>query len=325
MNGTAGQIAPASERLPERQREALLLREREGLPYDEIAKRMGASRDSVAQLIAHAWINLYDELRGTALASVSPCPECERGLRLIAARDDGELEADSAEERWLEAHLQDCGRCQRAVEEMRAARAHFAQPASVDGTPGGPAPVSRRRLVTIAATATALLLLAGVTAAVVRDDPAATSVDRTAGSAQSPSDSKTRSRSGAAKRKTKADDRPRKRAAKDQAGAIRATAGEAPVEATTTVPTAAPVEGSTGGPTSRKAPTATKALPGKVAVEPPQQTASKPAAPRPTPAAPAPAPSPSTVPSETSPPKQAVPGRPGRSEPPGKPANRPPK
>ena len=54
------EIRAANERLPERQREALALRELEELSYDEIAEIMDMNRNSVAQLISRARIGLRD-------------------------------------------------------------------------------------------------------------------------------------------------------------------------------------------------------------------------------------------------------------------------
>jgi RNA polymerase sigma-70 factor (ECF subfamily) len=116
------EIAAASERLPERQREALALRELEEMSYDEIAVVMEMNRNSVAQLISRARINLRDELRGGALASVTvSSPECERALPLIAARDDGQLAADSTDAAWLASHMSSCHTCQVASEAMQEA------------------------------------------------------------------------------------------------------------------------------------------------------------------------------------------------------------
>lgn len=116
------EVAAANARLPERQREALALRELEEMSYDEIAAVMEMNRNSVAQLISRARINLRDELRGTALASVAASsPECERALPLIAARDDGQLAADSADAAWLASHMSSCHTCQVASEAMQDA------------------------------------------------------------------------------------------------------------------------------------------------------------------------------------------------------------
>src|SRR5918992_1221003 len=65
------EIRAANLALPERQREVLALRELEELSYDEIAELMEMNRNSVAQLVSRARINLRDALRGTALASIS--------------------------------------------------------------------------------------------------------------------------------------------------------------------------------------------------------------------------------------------------------------
>ena len=92
--------------------------------YDEIATIMEMNRSSVAQLISRARINLRDEMGGTVLATVAaPSPECERALPLIAAREDGQLEAGSDDDAWLDAHLAGCERCRLGVEVMREAGA----------------------------------------------------------------------------------------------------------------------------------------------------------------------------------------------------------
>lgn len=125
--GREEEVRAASLRLPERQREALALRGLGQLSYGEIAATMELSDHSVAQLISRARINLYDELRGTVLASVAPpTPECERAMPLIAARDDGQLEASSDDAAWLDGHLAECDRCRLAAEQMQEARDSYA-------------------------------------------------------------------------------------------------------------------------------------------------------------------------------------------------------
>ncbi len=130
------EVRDASLRLPERQREALALRGLGQLSYEEIAATMEINDHSVAQLISRARINLYDELRGTALASVAPpTPECERALPLIAAREDGQLEASSVDAAWLDGHLADCDRCRLAVEQMKEACASYDSWAPIAAVP----------------------------------------------------------------------------------------------------------------------------------------------------------------------------------------------
>ncbi len=115
-------VRAANARLPERQREALVLRELEEMSYDEIAAVMGMNRNSVAQLISRARVNLRDELRGAALASVATSsPACEQALPLIASRDDGQLDETSADAAWLVSHLATCDTCAVAREAMQEA------------------------------------------------------------------------------------------------------------------------------------------------------------------------------------------------------------
>ncbi|MDX6655430.1 MAG: hypothetical protein QOH62_223 [Solirubrobacteraceae bacterium] len=115
------QVRSANERLPERQREVLALRELEELSYDEIAAIMEMNRNSVAQLISRARIKLRDELQGGALASVAmSSPDCERALPLISMRQDGQL-GDDADRAWLAAHLAGCDTCKVSVEAIEEA------------------------------------------------------------------------------------------------------------------------------------------------------------------------------------------------------------
>jgi RNA polymerase sigma factor (sigma-70 family) len=129
------EIREANARLPERQREVLALRELEGLSYDEIAAVMGMNRNSVAQLISRARINLRTELRGGALGSIAPSsPACERALPLIAKRDDGELDDDDERE-WLELHLGGCEACGLRLEAMQEAGVSYRAWAPIAAAP----------------------------------------------------------------------------------------------------------------------------------------------------------------------------------------------
>jgi RNA polymerase sigma-70 factor (ECF subfamily) len=115
------QVRSANERLPERQREVLALRELEELSYDEIAGIMEMNRNSVAQLISRARIKLRDELQGGALTSVAmSSADCERALPLISMRQDGQL-GDDEERAWLTAHLGGCDTCKVSVEAIEEA------------------------------------------------------------------------------------------------------------------------------------------------------------------------------------------------------------
>ena len=116
------EIRMANLSLPERQREVLALKELEDLSYDEIAEIMGMNRNSVAQLISRARINLRSALQGAALASIaSTSPDCERALPLIAAQQDSQLPDDSADADWLGDHLMSCDACRLGREAMEEA------------------------------------------------------------------------------------------------------------------------------------------------------------------------------------------------------------
>lgn len=323
MDGTTAEIAPASARLPERQREALELREQEGLSYEEIAARLDTSWTSVAKLIAHARINLYDELHGTILASVAPSAECERALPLIAARGDGELDATAAEATWLDIHLEECGRCRRGVEEMSAARAAC----------GGQGPsVARpsRRDATLALGLAALLLFAGVAAA-MRGGGDSTPADSAAAASGLPTPQVAGQTSKA--KLTKASPEKRKRANKEKVATPME--GEVSTEEATAAPapTPVPVQVETSGDSSGDPAPRPARAPDQGAVQTPQPTAAPKAAPKPAPTRSAPAPSPTPTPSTAlapdaeEPPPPPVEEHPSDSsrgrEPPGRPADHP--
>jgi len=115
------EIRVANDGLPPRQREALALRELEGLSYDEVADIMGMNRNSVAQLISRARINLRDGLRRSALGSVAASsPLCEQALPLLSLRQDDALD-DAASAGWLSTHLSACATCRVRVAAMEEA------------------------------------------------------------------------------------------------------------------------------------------------------------------------------------------------------------
>lgn len=345
MESQREEIREAIVRLPERQGEALALRERQRLSYEEIAAIMGTGARSVAQLISRARINLYDELRGTVLASVAPpSPDCERALPLIAAREDEQIEWSSGDAVWLDAHLAGCDRCRLAVEQMRDADTSYRAGVPIDApgeSPSGAPPThplasSRVRLsrgrASLAAGLAALLLLGGLAAAFVGDDgtPAPASPAAGAASGRGIGESQPgakpigtdNGKGGAAKENAKI---PAMAAETNGSGA--AAAGVAPT--LVTVPSQATTDDN-GAPSN---PASGRTHPsGKTGVEPTKQTSSpKPTAkPAPAPTAPPtsqPASGPASTPAaEALPPAEGPPeDEPGRrEEAPGKPPGRPP-
>ena len=133
LEASQEEIRRANAELPERQREVLALRELEELSYDEIAEIMDMNRNSVAQLISRARINLRDALRGTALATVATASlDCERALALLAARQDLEEGVDAD---WLDLHLADCDTCRLSREAMEEAGLSYRSWAPVAAAP----------------------------------------------------------------------------------------------------------------------------------------------------------------------------------------------
>jgi RNA polymerase sigma factor (sigma-70 family) len=179
------QIRAANQQLPARQREVLALRELEDLSYDEVADIMGMNRNSVAQLISRARINLRDGLRRTALGSIPPAtPDCEFALPLIALAQDDALE-DSGDADWLAAHVTGCSTCRLRVAAMEEAGAAYRQwlplvPAlwlrsdvarAAERTAARTRSLPGRRMAALAGVGAALLIGAGLAAADVVHAP----------------------------------------------------------------------------------------------------------------------------------------------------------
>jgi RNA polymerase sigma factor (sigma-70 family) len=119
------EIRAANALLPARQREALALRELEELSYDEVAEVMGMNRNSVAQLISRARLNLRDGLRRGALVSIpAASPDCASALPLLALAQDAALD-DGGRADWLAGHLARCATCRVRVEAMEEAGAAY--------------------------------------------------------------------------------------------------------------------------------------------------------------------------------------------------------
>jgi RNA polymerase sigma factor (sigma-70 family) len=119
----ARELAHATARLPERQREALALRELVGLSYDEIGTVIELDPSAVGPLLARARLRLRVALRGEGVPMPS-CDERERALRTIARRQDGESVSE-ADEDWLIEHLGHCAGCARAHSTMLEASACY--------------------------------------------------------------------------------------------------------------------------------------------------------------------------------------------------------
>jgi len=117
------ELAAASAGLTAEQREALALRDLIGLSYDETAAVTGAAPDDIAPRLATARVRLHAELRGSS-ANAPGCPEHDRALRTIAARQDAEP-VPPADDEWLIEHLGICRGCARDHAAMLEAVARY--------------------------------------------------------------------------------------------------------------------------------------------------------------------------------------------------------
>jgi hypothetical protein len=119
----AGELAATTARLPQRQREALALRERFRLSHGELAAAVGIEPTAVPALLARARLRLRSELRGAPPPAVD-CAERDRALRTIALRQDSE-EVPPADDDWLLDHLGHCAGCAQAHAAMLEASACY--------------------------------------------------------------------------------------------------------------------------------------------------------------------------------------------------------
>jgi hypothetical protein len=112
----AGELAAAAAQLPERQREALAMRELLRLSHRELGQVIGVEPVAVAPLLARSRLRLRAELRGGELAK-SECSEHERTLRISTLRHDREPVTPEDDD-WLVDHLGQCAECARAHTAM---------------------------------------------------------------------------------------------------------------------------------------------------------------------------------------------------------------
>ncbi|MGI8429232.1 MAG: sigma factor-like helix-turn-helix DNA-binding protein [Solirubrobacteraceae bacterium] len=120
----ARELAQANAGLPERQREALVLRELLRLSYEEMSQVMGVEEAPVAALLARARLALRVERRGVSTQEGADCAERDRALRVLARRHDSESLSGEDDE-WLLDHLGVCPRCIAAHAAMLEASACY--------------------------------------------------------------------------------------------------------------------------------------------------------------------------------------------------------
>lgn len=116
-------VRQAAAGLNENQRAALILRELEGLDYDEMSQVMDSNRNAIGALLSRARLKFREELRMAHLQTEKVPPECEAVIARLSPYIDGELEPESAAE--VESHVAQCTFCAAALDEMREASRSF--------------------------------------------------------------------------------------------------------------------------------------------------------------------------------------------------------
>ncbi|MGB9184507.1 MAG: sigma-70 region 4 domain-containing protein, partial [Solirubrobacteraceae bacterium] len=113
--GLAGAVAQelgaATAQLPQRQQEALALRELLGLSHELVAEVLGIEPAAATALLARSRTRLHAELRGVRIEP-DRCPERDRMARVATLRQDGQP-VSTADEDWLLDHLGHCHGCGR--------------------------------------------------------------------------------------------------------------------------------------------------------------------------------------------------------------------
>ncbi len=96
----------AFNELPQRQHDVLVMRELEGLSYDNIGSRVGLSRSAVESVLFRARKRLKTEFD-----EISTGERCTRAQATLARASNGRIGA--REQRQLSCHLRDCAACRR--------------------------------------------------------------------------------------------------------------------------------------------------------------------------------------------------------------------
>lgn len=102
--------------LPPTYRQALILREINGLSYDEVARAMECSNDNARQLVHRARLQ-FRELHGLRMVLAGGGLRCRQLGDLLSAYHDGEL--TERERRLVEEHLRTCAECSDTREDMK--------------------------------------------------------------------------------------------------------------------------------------------------------------------------------------------------------------
>ncbi|HVL96826.1 MAG TPA: zf-HC2 domain-containing protein, partial [Solirubrobacteraceae bacterium] len=116
-------VSAVAGALPERERRALALRERDGAGYSAIASALDVPARDVPALLWRARLAVRDGVRAAPLPAATS-DACPRARRLLTLQQDGEL-TDHDAMVWLREHVQDCGSCRAVRRALREASLAF--------------------------------------------------------------------------------------------------------------------------------------------------------------------------------------------------------
>jgi RNA polymerase sigma-70 factor (ECF subfamily) len=109
--------------MPTKYRQALVLREINGLAYGEVATALECNYDNARQLVHRARLS-FRELHGIRLMAASGAVQCRELEELISAFRDGELSAEK--QRAVKRHIAACEHCQETEEDLKKVAAMVA-------------------------------------------------------------------------------------------------------------------------------------------------------------------------------------------------------
>ncbi len=109
--------------MPTTYRQALVMREFNGLSYQELSNALECSYDNARQLVHRARLN-FRERHGLRMALARGVERCRELGDMLSAYHDGELGADQMEA--VQAHIATCPYCRETEEDLRKVGALFA-------------------------------------------------------------------------------------------------------------------------------------------------------------------------------------------------------
>jgi RNA polymerase sigma-70 factor (ECF subfamily) len=119
--------------MPTVYRQAIILRELNGLGYREVASALECSYDNARQLVHRARLN-FRELHGIRLLATSGAIRCREIDSLLSALQDGELSAE--DRRAVREHIKSCKYCQESEKDLRKVAGMVASLVPILPSPG---------------------------------------------------------------------------------------------------------------------------------------------------------------------------------------------